>query len=116
MAGGVTIGHRTHHAPRDVSPVDELDAYEVPQTWQDVRSLSDLGPQPGWYAIDVNFLHGTDWPAARRPWHFQKIAEEGLNYEYFRLFEPKDRVAHSYLIYHITAEQAADVRRELGLP
>ena len=97
-----------HRAPHDDT--------NVPQTWQDVRALSDLGPQPGWYAIDVNFLHGTDWPATWPGWRFQKIAEEGLNYEYFRLVEPCDCAAYSYLIYHLTPEQAAGVRHALGLP
>lgn len=115
---GAALDNQSHHAPRDASepPGRAPDDYQVPQTWQDVRSLAELGPKPGWYAIDVNFLHGTDWPAARRPWHYQKIAEDDLNYEYFRLFQPSDRVAYSYLLYHITPEQAAAARRELGLP
>lgn len=100
-----------HHADRDPPQ-----AGDVPQGWDEVRSLDDLGPQPGWYIIDVNHLHGSDWPANRPGWLFQRIAPEGLNYEYFRLFEPSDRIAYSYLVYYITCEEANRVRSELSLP
>jgi hypothetical protein len=99
-----------------VSDPAEFHDLEVPQTWDDVRSLDDLGPQPGWYVIDVNHLHGTTWPANWPGWRFQKIAEDDLNYEYFRRFEPTNRVAYSYLVYHITADEANRVRHDLGLP
>ncbi|HUY36868.1 MAG TPA: glycosyltransferase family 39 protein [Pirellulales bacterium] len=79
-------------------------------------SVDDSGPFPGWYAIDVNFLHGTHWPAASGGWWSRTIDPEGPNFEYFRFFEPCDRVAYSFLIYHLTREDANRVRRELGLP
>jgi hypothetical protein len=88
---------------------------KVPQRWEDVASLADLGPKPGWYAIDVNFLHGTQRLAALPGWWFQTIAEEDLNYEYFRRFEPIDRIAYSYFIFRITPEESERVRTELGL-
>lgn len=100
--------------PLAVSADDEDGA--IPQTWSDVRSLDDLGPRPGWYITDVNHLHGTSWPANRRGWLFQKIADEDLNYEYFRRFAPIDRIAYSYLVYHLTLDDANRVRRELNLP
>ena len=38
------------------------------------------------------------------------------DFRYFSKFEPIDRVAYSYLVYHITRAQANQVRKELGLP
>ena len=81
-----------------------------------MRSLDQLGPHPGWYAIDVNFLHATEWSATWPGWLFQKISEEDLNYEYFQQLEPCDSVAYSYLIYHVTRDEAGRLRELLGLP
>lgn len=75
-----------------------------------------IGPLPGWYAIDVNFLHGTHWPAANGDGAWTDIPPDGPNYEYFRLFEPVDRVGYSTHIYYITRQQADEARRSLGLP
>ena len=122
VAGRPLRGARRQRAgstPRPAVGADhraERNDSDIPQSWDDVRSLADLGPRPGWYIIDVNFLHGAAWPANWPGWRFQKIADEGLNYEYFRLFEPCDRVACSYLVYHITPADADRVRRDLGLP
>ena len=74
------------------------------------------GPQPGWHAVDANYLYGADrhvhdgrgglfWPAP-----------EGCNFEYFRLFQPVARAGYSICIYHITLKEANRVRHELGLP
>ncbi|HVC94982.1 MAG TPA: hypothetical protein VND64_14900 [Pirellulales bacterium] len=82
----------------------------------DVAPLDETGPSPGWYAIDVNFLHGTHWPAKCGGWWSRTIDPDGPNFEYFRFFEPCDRVAYSFLIYNITLNDANRVRRELGLP
>jgi len=82
----------------------------------EVASFDESGPLPGWYAIDVNFLHGPHWPAKCGGWWSRTIAPDGPNFEYFRFFEPCDRVAYSFLIYHITLDDANRVRRELDLP
>jgi hypothetical protein len=76
----------------------------------------EVGPLPGWYIIDVNFLHGTDWPTPTGNGTWREIPPNGLNYEYFQRFEPVDRVAYSYLVYHITLADANTVRAELHLP
>ena len=80
----------------------------IPRRWprMDPRSpgLTDtivdgVGPEPGWYAISVNELH-----VRRR------------SYAYFLEFQPVARAGYSIVIYHITSDQANDVRRKLGLP
>jgi len=89
-----------------------------PRNCSDVASIprpSDAGPKPGWYAIDVNFLHGTHWPAADPGGGWADIPVDGPNYEYFLRFEPVAMAGYSIYIYHITPEEANRVRREVGL-
>lgn len=59
---------------------------------------TDIGPQPGWYAISL-----VESRAALNP------------YAYFREFEPVARAGYSILIYHITPEESERVRKKLGL-
>jgi hypothetical protein len=57
------------------------------------------GPDPGWYALSVNYIYGRD-----------------RQYRYFLNFEPVAMAGYSIHIYHITWEEANQVRRELGMP
>ena len=77
-----------------------------------------LGPLPGWFVIDANFLHGTHWPTTAGEGTWQKFPArgEGPNFEYFTKFQPIDRVGYSMFVYHITREEANGVRAKLGLP
>jgi hypothetical protein len=59
---------------------------------------TDVGPQPGWYAISL-----VERRAAKN------------QYAYFREFEPVARAGYSILIYYITPEASERVRRTLGL-
>ena len=59
----------------------------------------DIGPQPGWYALSVNYLYG------RTP-----------QYRYFLQFEPAGSAGYSIYIYHVTPEAPNRVRRESGMP
>lgn len=59
---------------------------------------SHLGPKPGWYALSVSYIYGRD-----------------DRYRYFLNFEPVTMAGYSIYIYHITADAANRVRRELGL-
>ena len=61
--------------------------------------LLELGPQPGWYAINVSALRS-----------------RGGEYAYFHYFEPVGHAGYSIQIYHITIDEANCIRRELGLP
>ncbi len=80
------------------------------------RTDERWGPQPGWYAIDANFLRGSDLPMADAPKHWGDLTDEQLNLCYFLNFEPVAMAGYSICIYHITSSQANRVRRELGLP
>jgi 4-amino-4-deoxy-L-arabinose transferase-like glycosyltransferase len=66
---------------------------------KDDQQLLSQGLESGWFAIGVNELYGSS-----------------KQYEYFKQFEPVDRIGYSIYIYHITHEDANRVRREMGLP
>jgi len=80
----------------------------------DVEYLHTLGPKPGFFAVSVNLLHGMPsvvWDgrggARALPLH---------EYEYFLRFRPVAKAGYSIFIYHVTAAEANDVRRDLSLP
>jgi len=81
-----------------------------------IDALEKVGPRPGWYAVDVNFLHGTHWAAASPGYCWAKIHTDDLNLEYFLRFQPVAMAGYSIYIYHIAIDEANRVRRELGLP
>jgi hypothetical protein len=56
-------------------------------------------PQAGWYALSVNYIY----------------SREG-QYRYFLHFRPIAMAGYSIYIYHITPNEASQVRRQLGLP
>jgi hypothetical protein len=68
-----------------------------------------LGPQPGWYAVNVNLLHGDAWPGR------DEYPELGF-YGYFLEFQPVARAGYSIYIYHLSIEDVDRVRRRLQLP
>jgi hypothetical protein len=70
----------------------------------------DLGPRPGWYAVNVNLLHGDKCPG--RLVHYPNVGFYG----YFLNFTPVARAGYSIFIYHISREEADRVRTLLGLP
>ena len=77
-----------------------------------------LGPQPGWFAIEVCFLLGGDPLSAANAkggWD-EPSKRPGYDLSYFQQFEPVDMIGYSIYIYHITLEEANRVRREMGLP
>ncbi|MDR0610123.1 MAG: glycosyltransferase family 39 protein [Planctomycetaceae bacterium] len=77
-----------------------------------------LGPQPGWYAIDVCFLLGGDPLSAadgKGGWD-EPSKRTGYDLSYFQNFKPVTQAGYSIYIYHITLEDANRVRREMGLP
>ena len=75
-----------------------------------------LGPLPGWYAIEVNHLHGTDRQTADGRGGWCVLESGDYDYSYFRCFRPVAMAGYSIYIYHITLDGANRVRRELGLP
>ncbi len=74
------------------------------------------GPLPGWYAIDVNHLQGVRLPAPDGRGGWRMIADNDHNLTFFQHFEPVAMAGYSIYIYHISLDDANQVRRELNLP
>ncbi len=62
------------------------------------KTPGERGPQPGWYAVSVNYIRGV-------------TRGIGRDLRYFQEFTPVARAGYSILIYHISPEQAANVGR-----
>jgi hypothetical protein len=60
---------------------------------------TEIGPQPGWYALSTNSLYG-----------------HNKEYEYFQKLEPFDIAGVTIYIFYLTQEDANRIRKELGLP
>lgn len=72
---------------------------------------SKLGPLPGWYAVGVAAIHSDSHPDR------DNLVRQGIPMcGYLNYFEPVDRIGYSMLIYHLTPEDVAPVRTQLGLP
>ena len=74
-----------------------------------------IGPLPGWYAIDMNHLHGAKLSADDGQGGRQWVSRGGYDLTYFQHFEPVAMAGYSIHIYHITLDEANRVRRELGM-
>jgi hypothetical protein len=75
---------------------------------------TEVGPRPGYYAVDVNFVHGSRMIAANGRGQFHRVSFG--EYAYFQHFRPIAKAGYSIFIYHITLAEANAVRRQLGLP
>lgn len=62
-------------------------------------NATEVGPIPGWYALSTNSLWSSDG-----------------EFNYFHDFEPVAVVGLTIYIFHITPEEANQVRKKLGLP
>jgi hypothetical protein len=80
------------------------------------RPGSDLGPQPGWFAIDVNCLEGSHSTLPDGQGGRWISTTDGCGFDYFRRCQPVAMVGYSILIFRIAEDEANRVRRELGLP
>ncbi|MGL4553747.1 MAG: ArnT family glycosyltransferase [Gemmataceae bacterium] len=78
------------------------------------EQLLAAGPQPGHFALDVNFVRGAPFFASDGKGNLDLIAQG--TYTYFQRFRPVAKAGYSIFIYHITLEQANAVRRDMGLP
>ena len=74
-----------------------------------------IGPQPGYFAISVNFLRGMIFEVPNSDGTWSMIDRHDY-YDYFKYFEPIDRVGYSIYIYKITPAEANSVRARMGLP
>jgi hypothetical protein len=80
--------------PSTPPPSDPRWTFRPPDTTDD-----ELGPRPGWYALGVT-----------------RLRERDRRFEYFLRFEPAAMAGYGMYIYQVSEEDAARVRRELGLP
>ena len=62
-------------------------------------------PQPGWYAVSVNFVHGR--PHAIRDQNGDRTQVGIGEFGYFRFFEPVARIGYSIDVYHLTDRDIA---------
>jgi hypothetical protein len=83
---------------------------------QDLQRRMELGPHPGWYAVDVNRLHGIRCNLPDADWSELPSTHVGCDHSYFRYFQPVAMAGYSVYIYHITVGDADRVRTQLGLP
>jgi hypothetical protein len=75
---------------------------------KETTDTADVGPQPGWYAVSVQFVFGgSDAPDPDYP---------DRHYIYFRHFTPIARAGYSIWIYHLRPEEVDRVREAIGLP
>ncbi len=69
------------------------------------------GPQPGWYAVSVNYLY-RKFPRTLRTPDGRFIGVQA-DYAYFREFEPVETIGYSIRIYHISEAEAQTVRERI---
>jgi hypothetical protein len=93
-----------------LGPGDEPEAKAT-----DSKRPAQLGPQPGYYAVCVNFLRGITFSAPNGQGGWTWIGRHDA-FTYFQYFRPIARAGYSIYIYHITPEAADSVRYQLGLP
>lgn len=81
-------------------------AESEPPPWTEKQSASNndvylqtVGPQPGWFLLGINDLYG--------PTHA---------YDWLHDIEPTHRIGYSMNVYHLTLEQANEIRRRIGIP
>jgi Dolichyl-phosphate-mannose-protein mannosyltransferase len=91
--------------------------YTLPPFGHKVAGHTDrsrCGPVPGYFAISVNLLVGAVWSAPNGHGGHQAVPLGA--FDYFRYFEPIARAGFSIYIYHITIEDANNVRQRLDMP
>lgn len=76
-------------------------------------SSSARGPRAGYFAVSVNFLYGTTFAC------FKHAGEDatpcgGKDFEYFRMLKPIDRIGYSIYVYHLTFDEANELRYRFG--
>jgi hypothetical protein len=68
-------------------------------------------PQPGWYAISVNFVNGR--PHVLRNSKGERIQVGLGDFSYFRFFKPVATIGYSINVYHLTQQDVSRYAFEL---
>jgi hypothetical protein len=90
--------YQKHPETKDIK-VAYWGSYPLELTTIPSKKTPPNNPQPGWYALSVNYLYDRE-----------------KQYRYFLNLKPVTSAGYSIYIYHITLEDANRVRREMGLP
>ena len=98
------IGIEFEAAPRGPVEKADLKRPEAP----------DFGPQPGWYAVSITFLHGLHFSIPDGKGSFAWVGTDAFTY--FQRFQPVARAGYSISIYHLELDEVNRVRQEMGLP
>lgn len=72
------------------------------------------GPQPGLYAISVNFLYGYAYRVRDAEGNLWYAGPDAFGW--LRTLEPVGRAGHSIFLYEVSLEEAKRARASLGLP
>ncbi len=125
LAGG-PVGGRAHLLDSNLDWGQDLDGLK---SWMDTNNQQEIGlayfgtvppaslgiryrvppsrvPQPGWYAVSVNFVMGR--PHVLRDETGKFRAADINEFAYFQFFEPAARIGYSIDVYHLTQD---DVNR-----
>ena len=87
------------HPESDEMKVAYFGSYPIELTTISSKGMPSANdPQPGWFALSVNYLYDRE-----------------KQYRYFLNYEPVATAGYSIYIYHITPEEANRVRLEMGL-
>ncbi|MEX2316626.1 MAG: glycosyltransferase family 39 protein [Pirellulales bacterium] len=76
-----------------------------------------LGPHPGWFAVDVNYIAGANSPLydGLQSGRQFGITSERFDFSYFQRFKPVAFVGYSIRIYDLRLDDVNAVRHDLGL-
>ena len=100
-----------------IDPSDVGVNYQMPPTGPlepRVYPLSSYGPHPGTFAISVHFLTGAPAFMSNGRGGIKSIGAK--RYIYFRDLKPSETVGSTINIYHLTLEDANELRGQLSLP
>ena len=101
-------------------PRDFQISYQIPRPLPDntrsrpMEAQRQLGPQPGWHAVSVNYKQGCLMPVPNGEGDYRYFGEPVFSY--FEEFSPIARIGGSIEIFDLTEEEVNSVRRKLDLP
>ena len=76
----------------------------LPAAQAEAASGDLSGPQPGWFAVSINHIQG-----------YHHYETDVPKYTYFQQLRPVAKAGHSIYIFHLTLDEANELRSKLGL-
>jgi hypothetical protein len=90
-----------------VGPMSQHESCSLP--------LAEVGPRPGWYAVEANFVYGMRRRVANGRGGWQSMPSVDCDYRYFQYFEPIAKAGYSIFIYHLEPAETNAVRQKLRM-